>query len=367
MASSDKKTHYEVLSIPRTAKVTDIGRAYNRLRAEMQKDSWAPDARFAAQVQAAYDTLSDPDKRDAYDRSLDGVAPMFGKGRRGAYAAAFTLVVAAGAAAAWHAFLRGPQRPAEKMVEPAELLQSVSTHVGKVQGSLVTGEVRDLGAAVAVGDGQMATTCRDFTPGATLRVRSADYSSNAEVLRANEELGVCMLAVKSASAGLPLREIPLAARDNVIAVVPSEKGPHSTRKGTVVRAVADARGPVVELKFATPLPHGTPVFDGEGRLAAMVSAHSPVGGTQLAFATSRITMARAGVPSTQVLPSVPVAVPVPASAAPSSAAEPEDSGAAPKILVTPEGDRLPLPKKDPRQAAQEERVKRILEEAGKAR
>ncbi|HEX7403994.1 MAG TPA: DnaJ domain-containing protein, partial [Usitatibacter sp.] len=70
--SQNNKTHYEVLGVPRDAKVTDIVRAYKRIRANQDKETAAPDARLLAVAKAAYDTLSDPDRRDEYDRSLAG-------------------------------------------------------------------------------------------------------------------------------------------------------------------------------------------------------------------------------------------------------------------------------------------------------
>lgn len=90
MASS--RDFYEVLGVARGAKPEQIKSAYRRLARELHPDvNKAPDAakRFA-EVQEAYDALSDPRKRDAYDRF--GVAdtgfagaPGGGGGRRGTY------------------------------------------------------------------------------------------------------------------------------------------------------------------------------------------------------------------------------------------------------------------------------------------
>ncbi|HXM76680.1 MAG TPA: DnaJ domain-containing protein, partial [Thermoanaerobaculia bacterium] len=68
--TNNNKTLYEVLGVARNAKITDIGRAYNRIRSEMQKEASAPSPRFAAMAKVAYETLSDPVRRAEYDATL---------------------------------------------------------------------------------------------------------------------------------------------------------------------------------------------------------------------------------------------------------------------------------------------------------
>src|SRR5450631_2688970 len=95
--AQDKKTLYEVLGVPRDAKVTDIVRAYKRIRANQDKETAAPDARLLGLAKAAYDTLSDPGRRDEYDRSLAG-ARFAGKPRKGVLVAiSLAVVLTAGA------------------------------------------------------------------------------------------------------------------------------------------------------------------------------------------------------------------------------------------------------------------------------
>ena len=64
------RDYYEVLGVERTASAEDIKRAFRRKAREFHPDvNKADDAeeRFK-EVNAAYDVLSDPGKRDQYDR-----------------------------------------------------------------------------------------------------------------------------------------------------------------------------------------------------------------------------------------------------------------------------------------------------------
>lgn len=67
MAPSD---YYEVLGVPRTASAEDIRRAHRRLARQWHPDvNKSPEAgRRFAQVQEAYEVLSDPEKRRRYDQ-----------------------------------------------------------------------------------------------------------------------------------------------------------------------------------------------------------------------------------------------------------------------------------------------------------
>lgn len=71
--------HYQTLGVDREASASDIKRAYNRLARELHPDhNPEPEAgeRFKL-VNHAYDVLSSPEKREAYDRGGDGFSGGF--------------------------------------------------------------------------------------------------------------------------------------------------------------------------------------------------------------------------------------------------------------------------------------------------
>jgi len=67
-------SHYDVLGLSRKAKLADIKRAYRRLARKHHPDLNPGDRRAGEHfkhVNAAYEVLSDPSKRKAYDRQMD--------------------------------------------------------------------------------------------------------------------------------------------------------------------------------------------------------------------------------------------------------------------------------------------------------
>lgn len=79
-----KRDYYEVLEIPREAGVEDIKKAYRRLAMKYHPDRNAGDKAAEEkfkEISEAYEVLSDPQKRERYDRfGHDGVKSSFGPG-----------------------------------------------------------------------------------------------------------------------------------------------------------------------------------------------------------------------------------------------------------------------------------------------
>jgi DnaJ-class molecular chaperone len=67
--------HYSTLGVSKDASQDEIKRAFRRLASQHHPDKGGDTQKFQ-EIQAAYDTLSDPDKRSAYDNP----APQFGQG-----------------------------------------------------------------------------------------------------------------------------------------------------------------------------------------------------------------------------------------------------------------------------------------------
>jgi DnaJ-class molecular chaperone len=70
-----KKTLYQILGVPRDANNLDIGMAHDRRVQEMDR-TVHPDPSQAALVQQAWEILSDPNRRAAYDARLVTAAEL---------------------------------------------------------------------------------------------------------------------------------------------------------------------------------------------------------------------------------------------------------------------------------------------------
>lgn len=290
----DNKTLYDALGVPRNAKNTDIGLAYNRFKAAMQKEDSIPDSRRAAMAKVAFETLSDLDRRAEYDASLDREGSGARSGGRKIAAISAVAILAVAGAGYYFFEVRSAARPEEKVFTSQELLEAVSPRLGSLQSALVSGEVRDLGVAVATSQDQMVTTCRGFTAGAQLSVKSGGFTMKADLTRANEELDVCVLAVKDAGAGITVRLGLPAPHEKVRAVVLDAKGAAQVRHGNVTRLIDDPKGSIIDLKMPVPLPNGTPIFDSQARLVGIVTTPHAFGeGLVVALGAPRITQALA--------------------------------------------------------------------------
>lgn len=73
MPQSPVPDYYELFGVPRDADVDTITKAYRRLTRVVHPDTGGTPGMFRL-VRAVYETLSDPDRRRAYDAALDGRA-----------------------------------------------------------------------------------------------------------------------------------------------------------------------------------------------------------------------------------------------------------------------------------------------------
>ena len=328
--ATGRQTLYEVLGVSAHAKTHDIARAYQRIRADMKKETTVPDPRFAALAKMAYETLSDSTRRAEYDESIGLVATLVRKKRKflgGAAAVVVGMVVVFAGYMLW-------QRPAhaptgERLSSVAELLQSVGPRVGRVQGALVSGEIRDLGLAVETGEGEMMLPCDDIAPGMALGVVEGTTTLRAELGRVLDAQGLCALAVKGVRDGAkPRTDVP-PPQEALQAIVLGPKGEPQARQVSVARALPDPKGVAFALKAAVALPNGTPIFDAQERLVGQVLSPHPFGpGLVAAIGAARIVQAHGNAP-TQVAKAPPAATmsspPTAASPVPASKSGPAPS------------------------------------------
>ena len=306
-----KKSLYEILGIDRDANAIDVGLAHERRRDELARRV-PPDPSEAALVQQAYEVLSDPGRRAAYDASLVTAAERAAAAEQapdllleeepqarprkpilvGAVAGVVLL------AAALYFTLRAPAPPATreapppapaKVVEapppppkpmaPAAILAAAAGAVGQVLSYDMGGRTRSLGLAAAIDRGVFITTCHGIPAGSALVVRIGGESHSASLAMTDETLDLCRLNVAD------LRAPPLAiaadepkAGDVVHALGANAKGEIALTEGTVkqMRPVPNARVIEVSVPIA-PNGSGGAVFDAYGRMVGIATSRHGYG------------------------------------------------------------------------------------------
>ena len=265
----DHRTLYDILGITRNAKPHEVERAHRRLRARMQQEASVPDAREAALLQKAYEVLSDPARRDAYDASLDVPTSALERARasrrRRAYAAG-GVVAAVLAVVGFHS--AWPSRHSEPSRDPVEIAQAASLAVGRVEAVDLGGGVKPLGLAFAVGEGTLATSCDGLAPTTQLVVSFAQRKVPARVAAGSGKDGVCRLAADG------MGSWPLAIAPRVPGVGAEVYATQLAPGGQVRLVAADVRQVAGEAGITTitvgspadAAPPGGPLLDAQGQV-----------------------------------------------------------------------------------------------------
>jgi hypothetical protein len=272
------RTHYDILGVSPGARPAEIARAHGRLVAEFALDTTPPDPRREKLVAEAFAVLSDPGRRDEYDRSLASIAASpapAGRGKTVAIGAAGLVAVAA--LAAWLLAGRGPA-PTVAARPVAEIHAEASRSVGRMQAFELSGKPIASGIAFAVAPGVMATACEGLAPGAQVVVRIGSREVPARFEAADEALGLCRLAVDGAASWPLAGGTTPRAGDTLYAVSLNGAGEVELAQGQVKRVFAEGARNIVDAGVPVPAGHGgRPLLDANGRFVAAAVA-PPSGG-----------------------------------------------------------------------------------------
>ena len=311
--ASPKLTHYDILGVPRTAKTTDIVRAYRRLKSEIENEFAAPDPRRAARLKEAHDTLADEQLRAAYDAELD--APVRRFRAKGMKALFMSLVVLASVAAASYWMNASVPKPLPGAKTADEIQKAASFSIGRLDRIDISGRSTPVGMAFATEEGVMVTSCDAIDPQAQHVVHLSARNVSARVLTADKGLGLCKLAVDGAgSRPLEVSGVEPRTGDRIYATKINAAGEFTLIAGTVKKVTTDNRGRVIEASMPVPpASDGAPLLDAYGRIVGVATSKSPnPRGHHIAITTAWTAPAR------------PVARPAPASEpSPAPASEPK--------------------------------------------
>ena len=301
--ASAKKSLYEILGLPRDANAIDIGLAYDRRRAE-ESQRMPPDASETALVQQAFEVLSDPARRAAYDASLVTAAEKAAAVEQptdlllepepepvkrkpllvGALAGAVVLV------AALYFTLSGnkPAPPAEpapppkvvqvpppppKPLTPETILAGTTSSVGQVLSYEMSGQAKPIGLAVAIDRGVFVTTCHGIPAGSALVVRIGRESHSATLAVTDEPLDLCRLAVTDVrTGGLAPAAEELKPGDKLYVVGSNAKGDVALTETKVKQLRPTPLGKVIEIDVPVAATgSGGPALDTFGRLVGIAT------------------------------------------------------------------------------------------------
>jgi hypothetical protein len=283
-----KDTLYEVLGVNRSASPGDIVRAYRTKRAQLLVGTTTTeDQQHANLVHEAYEVLSDPQKRAAYDASLRDkgfLRPEVVARRKvpkyaiAGGAAAAVLVIALLAYWRWNA---GPDASI-----PQEIVASVATAVGRLERLDMQGKATPLGHAFAIDQGVMVSTCPSSVANTQLVVAFGPRrAAVARVDQPDKSRNVCKLAVVGAGSW-PLtisREEPKVGA-KVFAAVINANGEAAIVDGKVKSLIPAEGGRAIEFSVpVTPAMSGAPLIDVYGRVVGIMATQHAYGSRNVAL------------------------------------------------------------------------------------
>jgi len=356
--ANPRRTFYDDLGLRPDASGVEIDRAYRTFRKKMDDVTAVPDPPREARVKIAYETLSDPAKREAYDALLAGPQSEGGRSKGGLVAVAGIVIVAAIAAGFFLLRPSGPPAADAGTRAVGELTRRAGLAVNRVASTDLNGKAAPLGIAFAIGEGTAVTACSGITPTSTLTLSVGAQPVPATLAHADDTLGICKLAA-SGIGGSPLAMAAAdpQAGDTVYMTQVDRAGVVTLSKAQVTRVAPSSRGgTVVETSVSVPPEQrGGPVLDERGMV---VGAALPGEVIRLTPEwASRTKLLEASPPPATAAPAAPGA----ASPAPTATAAP--AAASPAPPPTPPAQAAPKSpgSMTPEEVAEDRR--RRLEEA----
>lgn len=262
-----RPTYYDILGVSPEAKITEINRAYARMAAEMQKETAAPDSRRAALAREAHETLSNAERRDAYDKSLR-VKKSTGNRR---WAIAVAAAAAIGGAASYY-LLQPPPRPVGPARGVEQIIADSGRAMARVEAIDMSGKTT-VGMAFAVEDSMMVTSCANVPAGAQVVVKIPPRTLPAHLSAIDKELGVCRLSVEGAGAWpLKLAGNPPGIGEKVYALKVNSVGQVAVAEAKVTNLLPAPNGKIVEAAIAlAPESAGSPILDSQGLVVGVAT------------------------------------------------------------------------------------------------
>jgi S1-C subfamily serine protease len=332
--AAQKKSLYEILGIARDANSIDIGLAYERRKAELQR-AVPQDASAMALAHQAHEILSNPKRRAAYDASLVTQAEKAAaaeqespdlvlesdedeeKPRRKYFIpaglAALVAVIAAGFIVTRHDAPKAPvivveapkppppPPPPPRPLGPEQILPAALLSIGQVMSYEMSGRAVPVGLAFAVEPSRMITTCHGVPAGGKLVVKVDKESMSADLAETDEELDLCRLAVQ----GLNVRPLTIAAEeakagDKVYTLGVNSAGEYALTEGTVKQTRIVGGTKVLDLSMPVNAnSSGGAVLDVYGRLVGIATTPHRYGGGPAAISSGWISQMRSRARTTQ--------------------------------------------------------------------
>ena len=325
--ATPKKSLYEILGVPRDAMDLDIGLAHANKVKELQR-AVPPDPGAQVLLHQAFEVLSNPKKRAAYDASLITAAEKAAAKEQAqspdlvlegdeetanpakkwigpAIGAVLALVVigfflmrgheAPPPAPVVQAPAPPPPPPAPKPLTPAQVMPLAMKSTGRVMSYTMSGAAAPLGLALSVEPGTMVTTCHGIPAGSQIVVKMGPESHSATLDVTDEVLDLCRFMV----AGLPGPPLAIApdepkAGDAIFVVGTNAAGDLAVTESSVKNLFAAPNGKVIEL--ATPVAQGQSggaVLDTFGRLVGITTTpHKYGAGLNVAMPASWLAQMR---------------------------------------------------------------------------